>query len=105
MEATSDLLEGSVVKFGDKTSKVQNIPWSSIHYASNTSSIIRRPKRSVPGLPPIITIGGDDNDCTRCEVVNTVCAIFNLGRNINCVFLSLTQFMFQDLLKSVLCQS
>ena len=86
VEATSDLLEGSVVKFGDKTSKVENIPWSKIHYASNTSSIIRRPKRSVPGLPPIITIGGDDNDCTRCEVVNTVCAIFNLGRNIKCVF-------------------
>ena len=86
MEATSDLLEVSVVKFGDKTSKVQNIPWSDIHYASNTSNIMRRPKRSVAGLPPLITIGGDDNDCTRCEVVNTVCAIFNLGMNIKCVF-------------------
>ena len=77
VDAASDLLNGSVVKFGDKSSKVQNFPWSDIHFNSN--STLRRPKRTVAGLPPLITIGGDDNDCTRCEVVNTVCAIFNLG--------------------------
>ena len=81
LHASYDLLDGSVVKFGEKEDKVQTFPWSDIHFASNTTNILRRPKRSVAGLPPLITIGGDDNDCTRCEVVNTVCAIFNLGMN------------------------
>ena len=85
VDAAYDLLSGSVVEFGDKTSKVQTFPWSEIHVASN--STLRRPKRSVAGLPPLITIGGDDNDCTRCEVVNTVCAIFNLGRILKYLFL------------------
>ena len=89
IQASSDLLDGVVVKLGDTGARDKDIPWSEIQSASNMTTKLRRPKRSIPGLPPLITIGGDSMDCTRCEVINVMCGIFNLGMQ-----LKLYQFIF-----------
>ena len=38
-----------------------------------------RPRRSVAGLPPLVTIAGDNNDCGTCETINSICVVFGIG--------------------------
>ena len=38
-----------------------------------------RPRRSVAGPPPLITIAGDNNDCGACETINSICVVFGIG--------------------------
>ena len=43
----------------------------------------RRRPRSVlglPSLPPVITIAGERPQCRQCEVRNSLCFLFGLGR-------------------------
>ena len=39
----------------------------------------RRGPRSVPGLPPVITIAGEKPQCRQCELTGSLCLLFGLG--------------------------
>ena len=37
-------------------------------------------RRSIAGLPPLITISGDEEACKPCEMIGSFCFIFGLGK-------------------------
>ena len=54
-------------------------------------------KRSIAGLPPLITISGDEVACRPCEMIGSFCFIFGIGSYISTWFCSsTTSFLSQE---------
>ena len=80
LQATLELMNGSLLR--------------QLMTSSSTSSRVSRVRRSVAGLPPLITTSGTNPACQTCEMFGTLCFIFSIGITciryflINCILTS-----------------